>query len=42
VLGDRVDGFVVDLRVLVHEAIAETDDETRVGDARGKVWVAPG
>ena len=35
-LGDGVDRLVVDLRVLVHEPIAEPDDEARVGDARSE------
>jgi hypothetical protein len=39
---DRVDGLVVNPRVLVHESIAETDDEACVRDARGEIRVATG
>ena len=42
VLRDRVDGLVVDLRVLVHEPVAEADDEARVRDAGGEGGVAAG
>jgi hypothetical protein len=40
VLGDRIDGLVVDLRILVHEPVAKADDEARVRDAGGELRVA--
>jgi hypothetical protein len=42
VLSNRVDGLVVDLRVLVHETVAEADDEACVRDARSERRVAAG
>ena len=40
VLGNGVDGLVVDLRVLVHEPVAKADDEACVRDAVGEHGVA--